>query len=925
MSLSGALRRAATASSRARLAAPARAASASSGGPNHRDFASASRTAGHRADPFVISGSASTGRGSAKTVVWVPSGAGVARAAARSESAHSAAFERGGQQQQHQPQGAQQQQQPPPRGQQRREFHQPHAAQPHAHSQYQQQPQQPQQQQRPPAQASSSPSPPRVYRDFAVYKSKTACKFAVIRPTFETKPDGSRSKRRDGGMLLEFAPAVGQRQYDWSRKQTILLSPLELVELTEALHLGRGVNFFHDPGMGTGRQGETTKSLKAEPMPDGSGGIFLNMATTAPGGKGDERASRCPSPSLPRSGTSPRFSCRGSWGSRRCSSIPTREAKGSVWRGCKVRERRGSDEAARRGGDAWERLRRSKRRRRRIRHDARVVHVPSRLSRAEGPPLARHRAVDCNAHAAVTAAMMNAARRGTCVFAPESSSSLTSTRGGTHAVSWPVGSSPAARVSPMRTPRKFPKTRARPSRIRTRYPSRWRHRQPRGVIRPCTPRTRSTPRARSRRTESPRTRYPSRWGHRQPRESRQMRTPRTRSTPRARSRRTEPPRTRYPSRWGSSPAARVSPDAHATHAFDATCSFAPHRAAAHAVSEPVGSSPAARVSPDAHATQVPDDTRSRAQSRRARSWGHRQPRESRPMRTPRSRRHVLVRRARSTPRKFPRSRVGSSPAARVSPDAHATHAFDATRSFVAHPHAVSWPVGSSPAARSDPPVHATQVPEDTRSFAAHRVAAHAVSEPVGSSPAARVSPDAHATHAFDATRSFVAHPHAVSEPVASSPAARSDPPVHATHAFDATRSFAAHRAAAHAVSEPVGSSPAARVSPDAHATHAFDATRSFVAHPHAVSEPVASSPAARSDPPVHATHVVRRHALVRGAQSRRARHRVRELTVAARPSPRQRESRVARGNARAPVRQRGATRAHRAVRRSRRAAARRRV
>ena len=286
MSLSGALRRVAMASSRARLAAPARAASASSGGPNHREFASASRTAGHRADPFVISGSASTGRGSAKTVVWVPSGAGVARAAARSESAHSAAFERGGQQQQHQPQGAQQQQQPPPRGQQRREFHQPHAAQPHAHSQYQQQPQQQQQQQRPPAQASSSPSPPRVYCDFAVYKSKTACKFAVIRPTFETKPDGSRSKRRDGGMLLEFAPAVGQRQYDWSRKQTILLSPLELVELTEALHLGRGVNFFHDPGMGTGRQGETTKSLKAEPMPDGSGGIFLNMATTAPGGKG---------------------------------------------------------------------------------------------------------------------------------------------------------------------------------------------------------------------------------------------------------------------------------------------------------------------------------------------------------------------------------------------------------------------------------------------------------------------------------------------------------------------------------------------------------------------------------------------------------------------------------------------------------------
>ena len=94
-----------------------------------------------------------------------------------------------------------------------------------------------------------------------------------------------------------------------------------------------------------------------------------------------------------------------------------------------------------------------------------------------------------------------------------------------------------------------------------------------------------------------------------------------------------------------------------------------------------------------HATQVPEDTRSFAA-------------------------HRVAAHAVSEP-------VGSSPAARVSPEAHATHAFDATCSFVAHPHAVSEPVGSSPAARSDPPVHATQVPEDTRSFAAHRVAAHA--------------------------------------------------------------------------------------------------------------------------------------------------------------------------------------------------------
>ena len=79
------------------------------------------------------------------------------------------------------------------------------------------------------------------YCDYAVYKSKAAAKFQVIKPTFEVKPDGSRAKKRDGGVLLEMAPAVGPRQYDWNQKQTIMLSPLELVELTESLHFGRGV------------------------------------------------------------------------------------------------------------------------------------------------------------------------------------------------------------------------------------------------------------------------------------------------------------------------------------------------------------------------------------------------------------------------------------------------------------------------------------------------------------------------------------------------------------------------------------------------------------------------------------------------------------------------------------------------------------
>ena len=403
-----------------------------------------------------------------------------------------------------------------------------------------------------------------------------------------------------------------------------------------------------------------------------------------------------------------------------------------MWRGCKVRERRGSDEAARRGGDAWERLRRSKRRRRRIRHDARVVHVPSRLSRAEGPPLARHRAVDCNAHAAVTAAMMNAARRGTCVFAPESSTSLTSTRGGTHAVSWPVGSSPAARVSRgAHATHAFDNT-CSSARIRTRCRARGviasRAVSPdahatHGVRRPCRP-SPAHPHAVSGSVgSSPAARVSAVHATQVPGRARSRRTesPRAVSEPvviasraslarcaRARVRRhcsfvAHPHAVSGP--WGHRRPRRVIRRArHASSRGHALVRGA--QVAAHAVSEPVGSSPAARVSPDAHATRSTPRARSsrirrgvrpvgssaarsdppvrrkfetRARSRRTVAahgvgqWGHRQPRESRPMRTPRTRSTPRARSSRirtrcrargviasprvirpCTPRKFPR-------------------------------------------------------------------------------------------------------------------------------------------------------------------------------------------------------------------------------------------------------------------------------
>ena len=301
-----------------------------------------------------------------------------------------------------------------------------------------------------------------------------------------------------------------------------------------------------------------------------------------------------------------------------------------------------------------------------------------------------------------------------------------------------------------------------------------------------------------------------------------------------------------------------------------------------------------------------------------------------------------------TPRKFPKTRVsrrtepprtqypepvGSSPAARVSARC-ARHARVRRHVLVRRASARGVLAGGVIASRAeDPPVHATQVPEDTRSFAAHRVAAHAVSEPVASRA---VSPDAHATHAFDATRSFVAHPHAVSW---RTPAARSE--------FPRTRARSrrtesprtqypsrwGHRQPRE--SRPMRT-PRTRSTPRARSSRIRTRCLGRWGHrqPRGVIRPCTprtrSTPRARSrrtdtsrrarqsrrvrelddrrscirtgvraggdnanpDPPVHATHGVRRHARSVRTESPRTPR----ALIAARPSPRQRESRVARGH-----------------------------
>ncbi|KAL1550990.1 Single-stranded DNA-binding protein why1, chloroplastic [Salvia divinorum] len=115
--------------------------------------------------------------------------------------------------------------------------------------------------------------PPRVYVGYSVYKGKAALTVEPRAPEFSPLDSGAFKLSKEGYVLLQFAPASGVRQYDWSRKQVFSLS---VTEIGHIITLGaRGsCEFFHDPNKGKSDEGRVRKVLKVEPLPDGSGHFF---------------------------------------------------------------------------------------------------------------------------------------------------------------------------------------------------------------------------------------------------------------------------------------------------------------------------------------------------------------------------------------------------------------------------------------------------------------------------------------------------------------------------------------------------------------------------------------------------------------------------------------------------------------------------
>ncbi|XP_057745978.1 single-stranded DNA-binding protein WHY1, chloroplastic-like [Arachis stenosperma] len=128
-----------------------------------------------------------------------------------------------------------------------------------------------------PSSSSSSSSggalPPRVYVGHSIYKGKAALSITPRPPEFAPLDSGAFKISREGYVLLQFAPAIASRQYDWTRKQVFSLS---VGEMGTVISLGarESCEFFHDPMKGKSDEGKVRKVLKVDPLPDGSGHMF---------------------------------------------------------------------------------------------------------------------------------------------------------------------------------------------------------------------------------------------------------------------------------------------------------------------------------------------------------------------------------------------------------------------------------------------------------------------------------------------------------------------------------------------------------------------------------------------------------------------------------------------------------------------------
>ncbi|CAK7356767.1 unnamed protein product [Dovyalis caffra] len=88
----------------------------------------------------------------------------------------------------------------------------------------------------------------RIFAPYSVFKGKAALSVEPVLPTFLKFGSGNFRVDRRGSMMLTFLPAVGERKYDYEKRQKFALSATELGSLI-SMGPKDSSEFFHDPSM----------------------------------------------------------------------------------------------------------------------------------------------------------------------------------------------------------------------------------------------------------------------------------------------------------------------------------------------------------------------------------------------------------------------------------------------------------------------------------------------------------------------------------------------------------------------------------------------------------------------------------------------------------------------------------------------------
>ncbi|KAJ8759569.1 hypothetical protein K2173_007197 [Erythroxylum novogranatense] len=115
----------------------------------------------------------------------------------------------------------------------------------------------------------------RIFAPYTVFKGKAALSVNPCLPTFTKSTSGGFKVDRRGSVMFTFWPAVGERKYDYEKRQLFAMSTTEVGSLI-SLGPKDSTEFFHDPAMLSSNAGQVRKSLSIKPYTEGNG-YFISL------------------------------------------------------------------------------------------------------------------------------------------------------------------------------------------------------------------------------------------------------------------------------------------------------------------------------------------------------------------------------------------------------------------------------------------------------------------------------------------------------------------------------------------------------------------------------------------------------------------------------------------------------------------------